>query len=74
MELEQLTVPRRADKASSLSESPMGRAMFTIIGAKAELESDLDICDIQKKVAGRASRGIVREITKRARATHRQAL
>ena len=52
MELEQLTVPRRADKASSLSESPMGRAMFTIIGAKAELESDLDIRDIQKKVAG----------------------
>jgi len=26
--------------------------MFTIIGAKAELESDLDIRDIQKKVAG----------------------
>ena len=92
------------------TDSPMGRAMFTIIGAMAELESslvservtagmraaeargrhlgrpatpqrvvreiealarstDLSIRQIQKKIAGRASRSIVGEITKRARAT-----
>ncbi len=86
------------------TDSPMGRAMFTIIGAMAELESsliservtagmraaetrgkhlgrpatpqrviteiemlatstDLSIRQIQRKVAGRASRGIVVEIT-----------
>ncbi len=97
------------------TDSPMGRAMFTIIGAMAELESsliservtagmraaeargrhlgrpstsqrvineievlatstDLSIRAIQKKIAGRASRGIVGEITKRARATLPQAL
>ena len=91
------------------TDSPMGRAMFTIIGAMAELESsliservtagmraaetrgkhlgrpatpkrvigeiealatstDLSIRQIQNKIAGRASRGIVGEITKRARA------
>ena len=91
------------------TRSPMGRAMFTIIGAMAELESsliservtagmraaqargrhlgrpgtpqlvvseieplatstDLSIRAIQRKIAGRASRGIVGEITKRARA------
>jgi DNA invertase Pin-like site-specific DNA recombinase len=90
------------------TDSPMGRAMFTIIGAMAELESsliservtvgmraaqtrgkhlgrppiprhviseierlatstDLSIRQIQDKVAGRASRGLVGEITKRAR-------
>jgi DNA invertase Pin-like site-specific DNA recombinase len=92
------------------TDSPMGRAMFTIIGAMAELESSLiservtagmkaaeargrhvgrpatpqrvvseiealatstalSIREIQKKIAGRASRTIVGEITKRARAT-----
>lgn len=92
------------------TDSPMGRAMFTIIGAMAELESsliservtagmraaeargrhigrpatrerivseietlatstDLSIRAIQRKIAGRASRSIVGEITKRARAT-----
>ncbi len=92
------------------TDSPMGRAMFTIIGAMAELESsliservtagmkaaetrgkhlgrpatpqrvvteierlatstDLSIRQIQRKIAGRASRGIVGEITKRARTT-----
>jgi DNA invertase Pin-like site-specific DNA recombinase len=92
------------------TDSPMGRAMFTIIGAMAELESsliservtagmraaetrgkhlgrpaipqrvireiealatstDLSIRQIQAKIAGQASRGIVGEITKRARAT-----
>ena len=92
------------------TDSPMGRAMFTIIGAMAELESsliservtagmraaeargrhlgrpatnrrivseiealatatDLSIRQIHKKIVGRASRGIVGEITKRARAT-----
>jgi len=97
------------------TDSPMGRAMFTIIGAMAELESsliservtagmraaeargrhlgrpatpqrvvseiealatstDLSIRAIQKKIAGRASRGIVGEITKRARAVQPQAL
>ena len=97
------------------TDSPMGRAMFTIIGAMAELESsliservtagmraaesrgrhlgrpgtpqrvvseiealatstDLSIRAIQKKIAGRASRGIVGEIAKRARATQHQAL
>lgn len=97
------------------TSSPMGRAMFTIIGAMAELESsliservtagmraaqargrhlgrpatpqrvvreiealarstDLSIRQIQKKIAGRASRGIVGEITKRARATQPAAL
>ncbi len=91
------------------TDSPMGRAMFTIIGAMAELESsliservtagmraaqargrhlgrpaipgsvvseiealatstDLSIRAIQKQIAGRASRGIVGEITKRVRA------
>ena len=90
------------------TDSPMGRAMFTIIGAMAELESsliservtagmraaetrgkplgrpttprrvvaeietlatstDLSIRQIQREIAGRASRGIVGEITKRAR-------
>src|SRR3954468_12964044 len=88
--------------------SPMGLAMFTIIGAMAELESsliservtagmraaktrgkhlgrpviqqrivreietlatstNLSIRQIQSKIAGRASRGLVGEITKRAR-------
>src|SRR5271168_4636221 len=92
------------------TDSPMGRAMFTIIGAMAELESsliservtagmqsartrgkhlgrpaipqrvigeiealatstNLSIRQIQSKIAGRASRGIVGEITKRARTT-----
>jgi DNA invertase Pin-like site-specific DNA recombinase len=91
------------------TDSPMGRAMFTIIGAMAELESsliservtagmraaeargkhlgrpglpkrvvseiealatstDLSVRQIQSKIAGLASRGIVGEITKRARA------
>ena len=91
------------------TDSPMGRAMFTIIGAMAELKSSLiservtagmraaeiarkdlgrtgdpqrvvnrdrdprhvnrlSIRQIQRKIAGRASRGIVGEITKRARA------
>ncbi len=90
------------------TDSPMGRAMFTIIGAMAELESsliservtagmraaeargkhlgrpatsprivteievlatstNLSIRQIQSKITGRASRGIVGEITKRAR-------
>jgi DNA invertase Pin-like site-specific DNA recombinase len=91
------------------TDSPMGRAMFTIIGAMAELESsliservtagmraaeargkhlgrpaipkrvvseiealatstDLSVRQIQARIAGRASCGIVGEITKRARA------
>ena len=91
------------------TNSPMGRAMFTIIGAMAELESsliservtagmraaevrgkhlgrpptpervvneivalatstDLSIRQIQAKISGRASRSMVGEITKRARA------
>jgi DNA invertase Pin-like site-specific DNA recombinase len=97
------------------TDSPMGRAMFTIIGAMAELESsliservtagmraaetrgkhlgrpaipkrviseiealatstDLSIRQIQSKIAGRASRGTVGEITKRARAIQPAAL
>ena len=97
------------------TDSPMGRAMFTIIGAMAELESsliservtagmraaetrgkhlgrpatpkrvigeiealatstDLSIRQIQNRIAGRASRGIVGEITKRARAAQPPAL
>jgi DNA invertase Pin-like site-specific DNA recombinase len=97
------------------TDSPMGRAMFTIIGTMAELESsliservtagmraaetrgkhlgrpvtqqriireiealatstDLSIRQIQSKIAGRASRGIVGEITKRIRATIPTAL
>ena len=97
------------------TDSPMGRAMFTIIGAMAELESsliservtagmraaetrgkhlgrpatpqrviaeietlatstDLSIRQIQIKIAGRASRGLVGEITKRARNTAPAAL
>ena len=97
------------------TDSPMGRAMFTIIGAMAELESsliservtagmkaaeargthlarpatssrivsgiealavstDLSIRQIQRKIAGRASRDIVGEITKRARAIQPSAL
>src|SRR3954464_1488307 len=91
------------------TDSPIGRAMFTIIGAMAELESsliservtagmraaeargkhlgrpaipkrviseiealaistDLSVRQIQAKIAGQASRGIVGEIIKRARA------
>jgi DNA invertase Pin-like site-specific DNA recombinase len=97
------------------TDSPMGRAMFTIIGAMAELESsliservtagmkaaeargkhlgrpptpqqivieiealatstDLSIRQIQSKITGRASRGIVGEITKRARSIQSSAL
>ena len=97
------------------TDSPMGRAMFTIIGAMAELESsliservtagmraaeargkhlgrpatsqrivteiealatstDLSIRQIQRRIAGRASRGIVGEITRRARASQSLAL
>jgi Resolvase, N terminal domain len=97
------------------TDSPMGRAMFTIIGAMAELESsliservtagmkaaeargkhlgrpptaahvvsaimelatstDLSIWQIQAKIAGRASRTIVGEITKLARFTASAAL
>ena len=97
------------------TDSPMGRAMFTIIGAMAELESsliservtagmraaetrgkhlgrpatpkrviaeiealatstDLSIRQIQNRIAGRVSRGIVGEITKRARADQPMAL
>lgn len=92
------------------TDSPMGRAMFTVIGAMAELESsliserviagmraaeargkhlgrpaipklvvsqiealatstDLSVRQIQAKIGARASRGIVGEITKRARAS-----
>jgi DNA invertase Pin-like site-specific DNA recombinase len=91
------------------TDSPMGRAMFTIIGAMAELESsliservtagmraaeargkhlgrpaiperivseiealasttDLSVRQIQARLAGQASRGVVGEITKRTRA------
>jgi len=94
------------------TDSPMGRAMFTIIGAMAELESsliservtagmraaqsrgrhlgrpstplrvigeiealarstNLSVRQIQKQIAGQASRGIVGEITKRTRALTR---
>jgi DNA invertase Pin-like site-specific DNA recombinase len=97
------------------TNSPMGRAMFTIIGAMAELESSLiservtagmraaeargkhlgrpptpehivneivalatsttlSIRQIQDKIAGRASRSMVGEITKRARSTEARAL
>lgn len=97
------------------TDSPMGRAMFTIIGAMAELESsliservtagmkaaeargrhlgrppiaqrivseiealatstDLSIRQIQKQIAGKASRGVVGEIAKRVRATLSPAL
>lgn len=94
---------------------PTGRAMFTLIGAMAELESsliservtagmraaeargkhlgrpptpqrvvdeivalatstDLSVRQIQARIAGRASRGIVGEVTKRARGTKPSAL
>jgi len=97
------------------TDSPMGRAMFTIIGAMAELESsliservtagmkaaeargkhlgrpatsrriigeiealamstDLSIRQIKEKIRGRASRGIVGEITKRVRTIQPSAL
>ncbi len=97
------------------TDSPMGRAMFTIIGAMAELESsliservtagmraaetrgkhigrpaipqrvvteietlatstDLSIRQIQARIAGQVSRGIVGEITKRARTSPPAAL
>lgn len=97
------------------TDSPMGRAMFTIIGAMAELKSsliservtagmkaaeargkrlgrpqtprslideietianstELSIRPIYEKIAGKASRGIVGEITKRIRATLPMAL
>jgi len=97
------------------TDSPMGRAMFTIIGAMAELESsliservtagmkaaeargrhlgrppiaqgtvseietlaastDLSVRQIQKELAGKVSRGVVGEITKRVRAGSPPAL
>ena len=98
------------------TDSPMGRAMFTIIGAMAELEFIADqrarhrrhesrrgarkapgpsrhvaahrrprsrrsprpptsaFARFRRKIAGRASRGIVGEITKRARASQPPAL
>jgi DNA invertase Pin-like site-specific DNA recombinase len=97
------------------TDSPMGRAMFTIIGAMAELESsliservtagmkaaeargrhlgrppvparivgeiealaastELSVRQIQKEIAGRASRSVVGEITKRVRAPAPPAL
>jgi DNA invertase Pin-like site-specific DNA recombinase len=97
------------------TSSPMGQAMFTIIGAMAELESsliservtagmraaqargrhlgrpatpprvvgeiealatstDLSVRQIHKEIAGRASRSIVGEITKRIRARQPAAL
>jgi DNA invertase Pin-like site-specific DNA recombinase len=97
------------------TNSPMGRAMFTIIAAMAELESaliservtagmkaaaargrrlgrppvawglvgeietlaastTLSIRQIQKKIAGKASRGVIGEITKRIRAAPSAAL
>jgi hypothetical protein len=97
------------------TDSPMGWAMFTIIGAMAELEFsltservtagmnaawvrgkrigrpplappvvtgmealvatiDLSIRQIQREVGGRASRGVVGEITKRVRAGQPNAL
>lgn len=97
------------------TDSPMGRAMFTIIAAMAELESaliservtagmkaaeargrhlgrppiarglvseiealaastTLSIRQIQRKIAGRASRGVVGEITKRIRTVPSAAL
>jgi DNA invertase Pin-like site-specific DNA recombinase len=97
------------------TSSPMGRAMFTLIGAMAELESsliservtagmraaqargrhlgrpptsphvigeiealatatDLSVRQIYDRIAGRASRGIVGEITKRARAARAKSL
>jgi len=97
------------------TDSPMGRAMFTIIAAMAELESsliservtagmraaeargrhlgrpqvaqrivskiealaastDLSVRQIQEKLSGRVSRGVVGEITKRVRATSRPFL
>src|SRR3954464_7099837 len=97
------------------TSSPMGRAMFTIIGAMAELESsliservtagmraarargrhlgrpatpprvvseiealatstDLSVRQIHEEIGGRASRSIVGEVTKRARATRPSGL
>jgi DNA invertase Pin-like site-specific DNA recombinase len=97
------------------TDSPMGRAMFTIIGAMAELESsliservtagmkaaeargrhlgrppvaarmvseiealatstNLSIRQIHKEIAGKVSRGVVGEITKRVRAAPSPAL
>jgi DNA invertase Pin-like site-specific DNA recombinase len=96
------------------TDSPMGRVMFTIIGAMAELEcslvservtagmraaesrgkhlgrpatqqriireietlatsTDLSIRQIQSKIAGRASRSVVGEVTKRARSVRTAA-
>jgi DNA invertase Pin-like site-specific DNA recombinase len=97
------------------TDTPMGRAMFTIIGAMTELESsliservtagmkaaetrgrhlgrppiarrivseietlaaatNLSIRQIQKKIAGRASRGVIGEIAKRVRTAPSAAL
>ena len=97
------------------TDSPIGRAMFTIIGAMAELESsliservtagmkaaavrgrhlgrppipartiseiealasstELSIRQIQREIAGKASHGVVGEITKRVRARRTPAL
>jgi DNA invertase Pin-like site-specific DNA recombinase len=97
------------------TDSPMGRAMFTIIAAMAELESaliservtagmkaaaargrrlgrppvarviigeietlaastTLSIRQIQKKISGKASRGVIGEVTKRIRAAPSAAL
>ena len=114
-EFDHLGVPFISVQDQIDTDSPMGRAIFTIIGAMAELESsliservaagmkateargrhlgrppiarrivgeiealasstDLSIRQIQKEIAGRASRGAVGEITKRIRAKPAPAL
>ena len=68
------------------TSSPLGRAMFAIIDAMAELEAslisevealatstNLSIRAIRKKIANRASRGIAGEIIKRARGIEAQS-
>jgi DNA invertase Pin-like site-specific DNA recombinase len=47
--------------------SPMGRAMFTIIGAMAELESSLVSERVTAGMRAAASRGTIGQITKTVR-------
>jgi hypothetical protein len=64
-QVQALLCPRCADNAltTKLDRSPRSSANAMIAGMRAATSTDLSIRQIQSKIAGRASRGIVGEIT-----------
>jgi hypothetical protein len=70
-QVQALLCPRWADNALTTTPEPSPRASANAMtaGMRAATSTDLSIRQIQSKIAGRASRGIVGEITKRARTT-----